>query len=144
MPKKINLILHDTDRPIEKWHDKIKAIRNNEHKLKMLVIEKIMANPNISAKEVQETFFISPRTMYNWINQYNENGLEGLKATNPKGRGSGKGRTKVSDEVFKSLKEEMAQTPKKKWTLKMQQSYVEEQSGEKMTVQAVAYRMKKI
>ena len=78
------------------------------------------------------------------MKKYNENGWSDLNATNPKGRGSGKGRTKVSDEVFKSLKEEMAQTPEKKWTLKEQQEYVEEQSGEKMTVQAVAYRMKKI
>ncbi len=53
----------------------------------MLVIEKIMANPNISAKEVQETFFISPRLMYKWIKEYNNMGLEGLKAKKPEGVG---------------------------------------------------------
>ena len=109
-----------------------------------MVIKKILANINITAKEVQETFFISPRTMYNWINQYNNNGLEGLKAQNPKGRGSGKGRTKVDDEVYKQLKEAIEQNPEKKWTLKVQQAYIEELCGVKVTQQAVAYRMKRI
>ena len=141
MPKNIKLKPHDT---LDEWHDKISRIRNNEHKLKMLVIEKILANINITAKEVQETFFISPRTMYNWINQYNDNGLEGLKAQNPKGRGSGKGRIKVDDEVYKQLKEAIEQNPEKKWTLKAQQAYIEELCGVKVTQQAVAYRMKRV
>ena len=141
MSKKINLIPHDTK---EQWHDKIRRIRDNEHKFKMLIIEKILSNPNISAKEIQDTFFISYRTMKDWIEQYNKGGLEGLKAKKEKGRGSGKGRTKVDDEVFKRLKEKMAQNPQKKWTLKEQQIYIEEQSKEQITLQAIAYRMKRV
>ena len=141
MPKNIKLEPHDTP---EEWHDKIRKIRNNEHKLKMLVIEKILSNPTISADEVQRTFFISPRTMYNWINQYNENGLEGLKAKNSGGRGSGRGRTKVGDEVYERLKEEIAEHPERKWTLKLKQAYVLELCGVKVTEQAIAYRMKRI
>jgi len=140
VPKNINLEQHDT---LEEWHEKIRKIRDNEHKLKMLVIEKIMATPTISAKEVQDTFFISPRTMYNWINQYNENGLKGLTAKNPKGRGSGKGRTKVDDEVYVKLIEEISKDPDKKWTLKDKSLYIEESCGVKVSEQAVAYRMKK-
>jgi len=139
--KNINLKPHDT---LEQWHDNIKRIRNNEHKLKMLVIEKIMANPSILAKEVQKTFFISPRTMYNWINAYNDGGLEGLTAKSEKGRGSGKGRTKVSDEVYLKLKEKIAQEPNKKWTLKMKSQYIKDETGIEITEQSVAYRMKKI
>ena len=141
MPKNIKLKPHDTPK---EWHDKIRKIRNNEHKLKMLVIEKILSNSNISAKEVQDTFFISPRTMYNWINQYNENGLEGLTAKNTKGRGSGKGRTKIGDEVYQSLKEEIERNPDKKWTLKEKQAYIKELCGVEVTQQSVAYRMKKM
>jgi transposase len=140
MSKKINLSQHYTK---EEWREEIKRIRDNGYKLKMLVIEKILSNPNISAKEVQETFFISPRTMYDWIKQYNSNGLEGLKAKNPKGRGSGKGRTKVDDEVYEKLKEEIEQTPNKKWTLKAKQTYIKEQFGIEVTQQAIAYRMKR-
>ncbi len=115
MPKNIKLEPHDTP---EEWHDKIRKIRNNEHKLKMLVIEKILSNPTISADEVQRTFFISPRTMYNWINQYNE--------------------------VYKRLKEEIAEHPERKWTLKLKQAYVLELCGVKVTEQAIAYRMKRV
>ena len=140
MPRNINLIHHDT---LEEWHEKIKRIRNNEYKLKMLVIEKIMAFPNISSKEVQETFFISAHTMYSWINQYNKAGVEGLKAKNSKGRGSGKGRTKVSDEVYERLKEEVEQNLEKKWTLKDKQAYIQKLCGIKITEQAIAYRIKK-
>jgi len=38
----------------------------------------------------------------------------------------------------------MAQTPQKKWTLKEQQTYIEEQSGEQITLQAIAYWMKRV
>ena len=137
MSKKIKLSQRYTK---EQWHEEIRRIRNNEHKLKMLVIEKIISNPNISADEVQKTFFISPRTMYNWINQYNKDGLEGLKAKNPKGRGSGKGNSKVPDKIYIKLKEEMGD---EKWTLKEKQAYIEKLCGIKVTQQAIAYRMKK-
>ncbi len=141
MPKNIKLKPHDT---LEEWHDKIRKIRNNEHKLKMLVIEKILANSNISAKEVQDIFFISPRTMYNWINQYNENGLEGLKAKPTKGRGSGKGNLKVDDEVYVALKEEMAKDPTKKWTGKEKQQYIKEKFNIEVTQAGIAYRLKRL
>ena len=126
MPKNINLKPHDT---LDKWHDNIRSTRNNEHKLKMLVIEKILVNPKVSAKEVQTIFFISERTMYNWINQYNESGLEGLIAKNPKGRGSGKDRTKVDDKVYEKLIEEIKQDTDKKWTLKDKQVWIEKECG---------------
>jgi len=66
--------------------------------------------------------------MYNWINQYNENGLEGLTATSSKGRGSGRGNKKVEDEVFVNLKK----------------AYIKEQFDIEISQQAIAYRMKKI
>lgn len=141
MAKKIHLERHDT---LDEWHEKIKNIRNNEHKLKMLVIEKILANSNISAREVQSIFFISPRTMYNWINQYNKSGLEGLKAENSKGRGSGKGNLKADNEVFEKLKEELEKEPKRKWTGKEKQKYIKLQFNIELTEQAIAYRLKNI
>ncbi len=141
MARKIKLKPHDT---LEQWHDNIKRTRNNEHKLKMLVIEKIMANPTVLAKEVQKTFFISQQTMYNWINAYNAKGLEGLTAKSEKGRGSGKGRTKVADEVFLKLKEQMLKEPNKKWTLKVKSQYIKDETGIELTEQGIAYRMKKI
>ena len=140
MAKKIKLIRHDT---LEEWHDKIRKIRDNEHKFKMLIIEKILSNPNISAKEIQDTFFISPRTMYSWINQYNSGGLDGLREKSPKGRGSGRGRTKVDDEVYEELKAEIQKNPNIKWTLKAKQKFIEERFGIRVTQQAIAYRMKK-
>ncbi len=144
MPKPINLTPHETDQPIEKWHKKIKEIKDNGVKLKMLVIEKIMANPNISAKEVQETFFISSTRMYEWIKEYNSKGLEGLKAKKPERRGSGKGNLKVSDEVYVTLKEEMAKDPTKKWTGKEKQQYIKEKFNIEVTQAGIAYRLKRL
>ena len=144
MSRLIKLIPHETDKPIEIWHKKIRNIKDNEVKLKMLVIEKIMSNPNISGKEVQNTFFISKKIMFEWIKEYNENGLEGLRTKKPEKRGSGRGRTKITDEVYQKLKTEIEQTPDKKWTLKAKRDYIEEVSGERVTEQAVYYRMKKL
>jgi len=130
MAKKIHLEAHDT---LNEWHDKIRRIRKNEHKLKMLVIEKILANCNISAKEVQEIFFI-----------YNESGVEGLTATNSNGRGSGRGNKKVEDDVFISLKKAIEENPNKKWTGKEKEAYIKEQFDIEISQQAIAYRMKNI
>ena len=141
MSKRIKLKQRDT---VDEWHDKIRRIRDNEHKLKMLVIEKIMANPNISGDEVQTMFFISPATMYSWIKQYNNDGLEGLKKGNEKKRGSGKGNKKVDDEVYLVLKEAIANNPDKKWTGIEKEAYIKEQFGIMVSEQAIAYRMKKI
>jgi transposase len=127
----------------EDFREEIRKVKDNGLKLKMLVIEKILSTPTISAKEVQSTFFISPKRMYEWINQYNSDGLEGLKAKKKENRGSGKGRTKVDEEVYEKLKEEIEQTPNKKWTLKVKQSYIKEQFGIEVTQQAIAYRMKR-
>ncbi len=110
----------------------------------MLVIEKIMSNPNISAKEVQETFFISPRLMYQWIKEYNTKGLEGLKVKKPESRGSGKGNIKVADEVYVALKEEMAKDPTRKWTGKEKQQYIKEKFNMEVTQAGIAYRLKKL
>jgi len=140
MSKKINLTPLDTP---EQWHNKIRRIRDNEHKFKMLIIEKILSNPNISAKEIQDTFFISYRTMKDWVEQYNRGGLEGLKAKNPKGRGSGKGNSKVSDEVYQKLREEIEKNPDKKWTLKAKQAFIKKEYGIEVTEASISYRMKR-
>jgi len=136
MSKKINLTQHYTK---EDFRDEIRRVKDNGLKLKMLVIEKILSNPTISGKEVQTIFFISPKRMYEWINQYNSDGLEGLKAKKKENRGSGKGRTKVPDEVYMNLKKEMKE---EKWTLKKRQAFIKEKCGIEVTLPSIAYRMK--
>jgi len=136
MSKLIKLSQHYTK---EDFRDEIRRVKDNGLKLKMLVIEKILSNPTISAKEVQTTFFISPKRMYEWINQYNGEGLEGLKAKKKESRGSGKGRTKVPDEVYINLKREMGE---EKWTLKKRQAFIKENFGIEVTLPSIAYRMK--
>ena len=140
MSRKINLIPQDT---VEEWHKKIELVKDNGHKLKMLVIEKILSNPNVSRDEVLKTFFISKETMGKWIKQYNSNGLEGLIAKNPKGKGSGKGNKKYDDEVYVRLKEEMDKSDKK-WTLKEMQFYLDEEFGIKPTFPTISKGIERV
>jgi len=67
MAKLIKLTPHYTH---SQWQEKIRRIRNNEYKLKMLVIEKILANPKVSGKELQNIFIISKATLFAWVAQY--------------------------------------------------------------------------
>jgi transposase len=139
MSKKIKLIIHDT---VEEWRDKIRKIRSNEYKLKMLVIEKILADPNISGKYLQEMFLISPATMFNWIDWYNEGGLDKLKSGNG-GRGSkGKGNKKFEDNVFEQLTQEIDKNQNKVWTLGKMQNFIKEKFKIEPTLQAIHYRLK--
>jgi len=140
MSRNINLIPQDTPK---EWHKKIELIKDNGHKLKMLVIEKILSNPNVSRDEVLKTFFISKETMVRWIKQYNSNGLEGLIAKNPKGRGSGKGNRRYDDKIYMKLKEEMDKSDKK-WTLKEKQSYLEEEFNIKPSFPTISKGLEKI
>lgn len=140
MAKQINLIKHDS---LEQWHKKIQKIRSNDHKLRMLVIEKILANPKISGKKIQTTFFISAATMYSWINWYNEGGLEKLKVGNG-GRGStGDANKQYDDKIFEALKEEIDNNQDTVWTLEKMQYFIKDKFNiEPPTLQAIRYRIK--
>lgn len=138
MAKNIHIIQHDT---LEEWRDKIRRTRNNEHKLKMLVIEKILANPDISGKFLQETFMISPATMFSWISQYNEGGLDKLKEGNGK-KGSGKGNTQTDEKVYRLLGEEIDNNQEQVWTLEKMQHFIKEKFDIEPTIQAIYYRIK--
>ena len=139
MAKQIKLIKHDT---LEQLHEKIQKIRDNDHKLKILVIEKILANPSISGKEIQKTFFISAATMYSWVNLYNEGGLEKLKIGNG-GRGiKSKDKKIYSDEAFESLKNEIDNNQDRVWTLDKMQYFLKDKFDIEPTLQAIRYRIK--
>lgn len=138
MAKLIKLTPHYTH---DEWQEKIRRIRNNEYKLKMLVIEKILANPKVSGKELQNIFIISKATLFAWVAQYNENGLEGLKQD---GRVSNKvsGNKKASDEVYKALGKEINDNQEQVWTLEKMQIFIKEKFDIEPTIQAIHYRIK--
>ncbi len=138
MAKLIKLTSHYTH---SQWQEKIRKIRNNEYKLKMLVIEKILANPKVSGKELQDIFIISKATLFNWVAQYNEAGMEGLKKD---GRVSNKisGNKKASDEVYEALGEEIDNNQEQVWTLEKMQTFIKEKFDIEPTIQAIHYRIK--
>jgi len=138
MSKLIKLVAHYTH---EEWKDKIRRIRNNEYKLKMLVIEKIMANPKISSNEIQDLFIISKATLFKWVKQYNQGGLEALKED---GRVSNKvsGNKQVGDEVYEALGCEIDSNQEQVWTLEKMQSFIKEKFDLEPTIQAIHYRIK--
>ena len=138
MAKLIKLTPHYTH---AKWQEKIRRIRNNKYKLKMLVIEKILANPKVSSKELQNMFLISKATLFAWVAQYNEGGLEGLKQD---GRVSNKisGNKKASDEVYEALGKEIDEKQEQVWTLKKMQTFIKEKFDIEPTIQAIHYRIK--
>ena len=138
MSKLIKLTPHNTH---YEWQNKIRRIRNNEYKLKMLVIEKILANPKVSGKELQETFIISKATLFKWVAQYNEDELEGLKKD---GRVSNKvsGNKKASDEVYETLGKEIDNNQEQVWTLEKMQTFIKEKFNLEPTIQAIHYRIK--
>ena len=139
MPKFIKLTPHHTH---SEWQEKIRRARDNKYKLKMLVIEKILANPKISSKALQELFLITKKTLFTWIHQYNEGGLEGLKQD---GRITKKslGNTKAGDEVYAALAKEIDANQEQVWTLQKMQDFIKEKFNIEPTIQAIHYRIKK-
>jgi transposase len=122
MARQIKITKHDTP---QEWREKIRIIRDNEHKLKMLVIYKILTTPNVSGKYLQETYLISPATMFSWIAQYNEGGLEGLKKGGGE-KGSGRGNKQADDEIYRALGKEIDNNQEQVWTLEKMQHFIKE------------------
>ena len=138
MAKLIKLTRHHTH---EEWRNMIRRIRNNDYKLKMLVIEKIMADPKVSGKDLQAIFMISKATLFKWVAQYNEEGLEGLKRD---GRITNRvsGNKQAGDEVYEALAKEIDANQEQVWTLNKMQLFIKETFDIEPTIQAIHYRMK--
>ncbi len=139
MARKLKLVKHYS---LEQWQELIKKNQNLDVRFRMLVIERIMANPKISSKDICNQFYISIPTFFRWLKWYNEGGIDKL-ITGEGGKGSKSFLKKIySDEAFESLKKEIDNNQDRVWTLEKMQYFLKDKFGIEPTIQAIRYRIK--
>lgn len=97
MAKRINVKNHYT---LEEWQKLIVKNQNLDVRFRMLAIERVLANPDISSDEICLGLYISKQTFFRWLGWYNKGGLARLIAGEG-GKGSkNKDRKIYSDEAL--------------------------------------------
>jgi len=138
MAKRININNHYTTK---EWQELIPKNQNLDVRFKMLVIEKILNNPNISSKEICKIFYITGNTFFRWLKWYNDGGLEKLK-NGDGGKGSNTRAIKYDDKIFEALGNEIDNNQEQVWTLEEMQLFIKEKFNVEPSVQVIAYRLK--
>lgn len=139
MAKRITIIHHNT---LEDFHKIIIKTQNLELRYRLLAIEKVLADPAVSSKQICKELFINTNTFFKWLKWYNEGGVDKLK-NGEGGKGFNGGHPKeYSDEAFEELKKEIDENQDIVWTLEKMQYFLEDKFGIKPTPQAIRYRIK--
>jgi len=139
MAKTVNIVKHNSLQDLQKT---IKQTKNLELKYRLLVIEKLLANPTMSSKQICKELFIDKNTFFKWLKWYNEGGIEKLKSGEG-GKGfKGGSPKKYSDEAFEALKKEIDKNQDRVWTLEKMQYFLKEKFNLEPTLQAIRYRIK--
>jgi transposase len=127
---------------LKEWQKLIKKNQNLDVRFRMLIIERVLANPKISSKEICAQFYISIPTFFRWLKWYNEGGLKKL-IMGDGGKGSKSSDKKIyGDEVFEALKEEIDHRQDTVWTLEKMRYFLKEKFDIEPTIQAIRYRIK--
>lgn len=135
------------------YHNSLEEIRvllkksiNGEYKLRLLALEKMMANPNMATSDVSKVFYLEKTTLLKWLKWYNEGGLEKLKNGNG-GKGINSGVQTIYDkEMFDTLAKEIDEHQDMVWTLEKMQLFLKTTfkltDDQLPTIQAIRHRMK--
>lgn len=135
------------------YHNSLEEIRvilkksiNGEYKLRLLALEKMMANPNMATSDVSTVFYLEKTTLLKWLKWYNEGGLEKLKNGNG-GKGINSGIQTIYDKkMFDALADAIDNKQDTVWTLEKMQLFLKEtfnlEDDQLPTIQAIRHRMK--
>jgi|AAUQ01.1.fsa_nt_gi transposase len=138
MARRIKIENHYT---LDEWQKLIPKVQNLEHRFRMLIIENILKNPNISSKEICDKFYITTNTFFRWLKWYNEGGLEKLK-NGEGGKGNKAGSVKYDEEIFEALANEIDNNQEQVWTLEKMQLFIKEKFNVEPSIQVISYRLK--
>jgi transposase len=138
MGRRIKLIKHHT---LAEWQELIPKVQNLETRFRMLAIERVLVNPEISSKEICKQFYITAATFFRWLSWYNEGSFEKLKEGNG-GKGSKGSKTIYDEEIFETLGKEINSNQNMVWTLEKMQTFIKNKYSVEPTLQAIRYRIK--
>ncbi len=115
-----------------------KKEKNIRMQKRLLAIKMMLEEKNLSSYDVARRLSVSPTSVRDWVNRYNEGGYGRLKEIGPRG-----GKPRVSDEEFLRVLEEIGlENPN--WTLEKISILTQQRYKEGLKKSAVWYRLKKM
>lgn len=139
MAKRINVKNHYT---LKEWQKLIVKNQNLDVRFRMLAIERVLANPDISSDEICLGLYISKQTFFRWIRWYNKGGLARLIVGEGSKGSKNKDRKIYSDEAFEGLKQEIDNNQDRVWTLEKMRYFLKDKFGIEPTLQGIRHRIK--
>lgn len=78
----------------------IKSTSDGIFRLRLMIVEKLVAEPNLSLQKVAKALIVNRETVTKCLQLFNEGGIEALK---PKQAGRKEGNPKYDDSIFQKL-----------------------------------------
>ncbi|MER3446977.1 MAG: hypothetical protein C4291_09090 [Candidatus Dadabacteria bacterium] len=123
---------------IEELTNLYKKEKNARLQKRLLAIKMMLEEEKLSSYDVARRLSVSPTSVRDWVNKYNEGGYERLKEIRPRG-----GKPRVSNEEFLRVLEEI-RLENSKWTLEKIAILTQERYKKGLKKSAVWYRLKKM
>lgn len=123
---------------IEELTNLYKKEKNARMQKRLLAIKMMLEEKDLSSYDVARRLSVSPTSIRDWVNKYNEGGYERLKEIRPRW-----GKPRVSDEEFLRVLEEIS-LENSNWTLEKIAILTQERYKKGLKKSAVWYRLKKM
>ncbi|MDR2033130.1 MAG: helix-turn-helix domain-containing protein [Helicobacteraceae bacterium] len=129
-----------TDIPVSAIRRTIKNASDSAFRLRLMIIEKLLSEPDLSLQAVAESLIVNRETVTKCLRLFNQGGLDLLK---PKRAGRKEGNPKYDGEIFLELVKTLKKT-KEDWSVYRMQDYIREQHEVTVPESTIYYRIAKL
>ncbi|MDR1450947.1 MAG: helix-turn-helix domain-containing protein [Helicobacteraceae bacterium] len=128
------------DIPIGVIRKSVKNASDGAFRLRLMIIEKLLSEPNLSLQSVAQSLIVNRETVTKCLRLFNDGGLDLLK---PKRAGRKEGNPKYDGEIFLELVTTLRKT-KEDWSVYRMQNYIREQHEVIVPESTIYYRIAKL
>jgi len=129
------------DLPIQVIRKTIKGTSDGIFRLRLMIIEKLLSEPDMSLQEVADALIVNRETVTKCLQLFNKGGVNALK---PKKAGRKEGNPKYDDEIFVELLKEVRRGEENEWSVYRMQEYISERFEVKIPESTIYYRLAKM
>ncbi len=129
-----------TDIPVESVRRTIKNTTDGTFRLRLMIIEKLLSEPDLSLQAVAEALIVNRETVTKCLQLFNQGGLDLLK---PKKAGRKEGNPKYEKRIFTELADALEHS-EEPWSVYRMQAFIEKNHGVTVPESTIYYRMAKM
>lgn len=128
------------DIPVETVRRTIKNTTDGTFRLRLMIVEKLLSEPELSLQAVAEALIVNRETVTKCLQLFNQGGLDLLK---PKKAGRKEGNPKYDGEIFSQLVRVLEKS-NQGWSVYQMQDYIRKHYGVVVPESTIYYRIAKL